>query len=304
MSSPKLLVVAAQEMWISLERGLTPLEADILYTPRLAHGPAPLDPFGLRAEISARPDQLNGVLLVAPRRNAPSRLVPSLLIDGVPIAIVQADRTEQLNPWLHALYTTQGGQAESIWACMAMGKNAYIAWGKLFFSWMQEGANSRDVLVQNWMADRVSREEVCQNLAIGARLVVYCGHARARGWSGYQALRWEHITNVEQKNPCGILITIGCRTLCRTRGAVPFGCLWINAGRAAAYLAPASSLTIKPAEQIARVLGEQLAAAKCETIGQLLVSTERVLRSAPQMAQAYRQFLTFRLLGNPFQHLY
>jgi hypothetical protein len=301
MSKLKLQVVAPQEMWVPLELGLAVINADLEFTLRPAPGPTPRDPFGLAERISTHPSTLDGVLLVAPRRNAPGRLAPALLVAGVPVALVQADHANQLQPWFQALESAYTPRPQRIWASLAMGKDFYLGWGNRLFDWMQAGGKDQRVSVQNWLADRVSKTEICQNLATGPRLAIYIGHARARGWSGYQALRWEHIAAVEQQHPCGILITLGCRTLSRTRGVVPFGCRWINEGRAAAYLAPAAALKIPPGEQITQALGEQLAAGKCQTIGQLLVSIASVLSSAPQFAQAYKEFLAFRLMGNPFQ---
>jgi len=301
MAKQKLLVVAPLEMHKLLELRLAPLEADMHFVERSDRGRAINDPFGLQREISFRPPGLDGVLLVAPRRMSPGRAVPSLLIDGVPIAMIHGDRASQLEPWLQALPVVQKQPEQAIWASMAMGKDFYIALGESLLCSMFAGGRRLGMSVEDWMAVRISRSELCRNLARGPNLAVYCGHARARGWSGYQAVRWEHVIEVEPQQPCRVLITLGCQTLSSSRGVTPFGCKWINSGRATAYLAPVSSLKVAAGEQIAHVLGEQLAMMNCRTIGQLIILMENKLRHESSMANAYQEFQAFRLVGNPFQ---
>jgi hypothetical protein len=301
MAMPKLLVVAPEEMRLSLESGLAPLEAELYFAVRAEPGRVPSDPFGLQNELSRRPPGFDGALLIAPRRHAPGRLVPSLLVAGVPVGIVQADRPSQLQPWLQAVQVTQQAPQQPLRASMAMGKDFYLEWGDRLLGWMRAGGGEIGASAEDWTAVRLSRTDLCRSLARGPDLAIYCGHARARGWSGYQGVRWEHVMEEEQQRPCRLLITLGCHTLSRTRGVVPFGCQWINSGRASAYLAPAGALKVSAGEQIARILGEHLASLQCRSAGELLIAMDKHLSSEPQLAEAYGQFLAFRLIGNPFQ---
>jgi len=181
-----------------------------------------------------------------------------------------------------------------------MAQDFYLTWGRRFARWMRTAA-SDGISVRAWLADGFTRDEVCQFLTDGPSLVVYSGHGRARGWSGYRALRWEHIAAVPLTRSAGVVISLACDTLRRTRGVFPFGCRWVAEGRSCAYLGSVARLGVTANVAFARVLGEILAQGRCRTIGQLLTAIVGHLTSRPRMVSAQSGFSTYRLIGNPLQ---
>ncbi len=301
----RLAVIAPGEFGESLQNGLAHTCADLVLIPRRPPVPRPGDdPYGIgetAQNLFPRPD---GILLIAPRRRAPGRLLPAPVLHGIPIGLVQADRAEQLGPWLQAVAVRRRDNSESRWATMAMNKELYLQWGRRFAGWLKTGAAGRQVRVVSWLADMVPRDKLCKLLATGPCLAVYSGHGRARGWSGYRALRWHHITAVKPERPCGTIFGLACDTLKRTRGIVPFGCRWVEEGRACAYVGSVARLGIKANEALARILGEILARGRCRTVGQLLSAVDNCLTQRSELSDARRALATYRLIGHPLQELY
>lgn len=296
-------MIAPESMWDSLSAGLAPLYPELELIPRpepAASPPDPYDLFDLTQVLSPRPD---GILLVAPRRRSPARLVPAPVLNGVLIGIIQAESEAQLKPWLRALLDTHTVTQGAIWAVLAMWKNVYLMWGERFAKWMHAGFNDKETEVQTWFADTVSRQDVCKLLAAGPQLALYCGHGRARGWSGYRGVRWEHIAAAELRKPCGVLISLACDTLKQTRGVFPFGCQWVSEGRACSYVGSVDRVGYEANAAFAHELGRIFAMGHCQNIGHLLREVHEYLEQRPDLTKAMRAFLTYRLMGNPLQAL-
>ncbi|NIM92129.1 MAG: hypothetical protein GTO18_00225 [Anaerolineales bacterium] len=176
-----------------------------------------------------------------------------------------------------------------------MGKRTYRERGA---NWIRELSES-GLATEDWRASRLSREEVCERLAGGAGLVFYLGHGRARGWSGFQALRWHHVTAHTQKHPVGTVIAFACNTLTRTRGVVPFGTHYVTSGRVAAYLGWAGSMTIEEGLRFADRVCGQLVRGQASTVSQLL----RAVVAKVEDPAERRELREMRLLGWPFAPL-
>jgi hypothetical protein len=300
----RLVAVAPADLWDCLHTGLAPLRLEYELIPRPEAAASSSDPYGLIDLSQALTPRPAGILLIAPTGRSPARLMPSPVLHGVPVGIAQAESAAQLKPWLHALSATHRAVQGTVWAVLAMWKELYLIWGKRFVQWMQRGVHDKEVEVQAWFADTVSRQDLCQRLAAGPQLAVYVGHGRSRGWSGYRGLRWEHVVAVEMRQPCGVLISLACDTLKRTRGVFPFGCQWVSEGRSCSYVGSADRVGYEANAAFAHELGQMFARRHCQTIGQLLREVYEHLEQKPELKKARRAFLTYRLIGNPLQALY
>lgn len=256
------------------------------------------DPFGVRAFARAVRAEADGVLLVTPRRRAPSRSVPGPVVEGLPVGTLACARPAQAAAWLRALATPP--RDAPVWAVLAMWRHSYLSLGKRFTRWLR-GSNPAGV--ESWAADEVGREELCRRLATGPSLAVYLGHGRSRGFSGYHGLRWSHVAAVRDHAPCGVLIAFACSTLQRERGRIPFGSRWVQEGRAAAYLGSVGAIPLGAHADLAHQTGAVFAEGRAPHLGGLLTELERRLASAPKLKGAYDAFRTFRVIGNPLQPL-
>jgi hypothetical protein len=264
---------------------------------RAEPGANPRDPYGIAGIVEKVDGAADGLLLVAPRRRSPVRLTPAAVVGGVPVGIVQADRDDELDPWLDAL----GRQAHGFpgWAVMAMGQDFYLDLAETLADRMRQGLTGSALQVEDWRADRLNRADLCDRLARGPRLAGYLGHGRETGWSGYQALRWRHIEAVQQAAPAGLIVGFTCDTLKYARSTAPFGCRWVRGGRAAAYLGSTEAVRTDAGARLVELFGALIAGGKAASVGGLLRALDRRLGEDPALADARAAFATFRLMGYP-----
>lgn len=260
------------------------------------------DPFMVKEYIEQLDEKTDGIILIAPNRRSPSRILPASVICGVPCGIMQADKPEELNDWVNSVVNTSDYKGLSTWASLAMNKSFFLGWGERYYNYMK--AVEPKVKSESWLADNTSRDDLCELLATGPALAVYIGHGRSRGWSGYRALRFNHIAEVPLKKPCGTVISFSCDTLKKENGRVPFGNNWVETGRACSFLGSVVSIGIPANDAFAEVIGKALAHGESETIGQLLVNADKTITANPEVVEARKGFNTYRLVGNPLQRLF
>jgi hypothetical protein len=288
MSGPTLALLAGPHLGSALDDAWP----DAVVT---RHGlPAPVD--RLRDVHRVEEMLLHGdlghpdvVMVVAPRNRSPRTAAPTAVIGEVVVGLVQANRPADLADWLAARRART--QARSDVAVCSMGKRLFVDVAE---SWL-DGLGGAGWSVEDWGARRISRVELCTRLAQGPPMVVYAGHGRARGWAGYQALRWHHIDEVPVSRPCGVVIALACDTLTRTRGVVAFGSRWVASGRAAAYIGWCGPLRIEPGMAIADRMCRVFAGGSAVTAADMLRHVARETIDP----QEQRELGWLRLIGDP-----
>jgi hypothetical protein len=300
----RLSVVAPKHLWESLRLSLESIfEVELICLP--APSARAVDPYQMAETAKASGRQTDGLLLVAPKRRSPANLIPSCIVNGLPIGIVQADSVADLRLWLNAMSTNRVDTERARWVVMAMWKDLYLSWGNRFIEWICQGAKGRGKEVEAcaWFSDVVSRNELCEMLATGPSFAIYIGHGRSRGWSGYRGVRWEHVVSFELKKPCGVMLSLACDTLKWAKNISPFGCRWVDEGRSCAFVGSTVRLGYVPNADFALELGRVVSTGKDRTIGQLLADVWRRLESDPDRTLGRRAFRTYRIMGNPLQTL-
>jgi len=245
-----------------------------------------VDPFGLRERVPEAEGDV--VVLVAGRRWGARRVVPAPVLDGRPIALVQADTPGQL-PRCQAQPS-----ARVPWVVAAMAKDDFLAptahWARTLKAGGRPAVDLR--------ADRARRDDLLRALAAGPGIVLYAGHGRTRGWSGYQGIRWHHM---EADRPgavgAGLVIAFACDTLKRSRSRFPFGSRLVESGLAGGYLGAAGSVRTRDAEALAEVVIALLARGTHETGAHLMAQLDAELRDGP--AASRRAWAQFRFVGDP-----
>jgi len=274
--------VAPRACWPQLRRAAGIRGADLELVVRPAAG-AGRDPFDVAGALGG--SGADAALLVAPARRAPRCLLPAPLVAGVPVGILPAASSADIEAWLG---TVTGPVAPHTTTVMSMALNHFVASGHRLAGML---ADRGEVALR--LADRTSRDDLCTHLATGPRLAIYIGHGHSRGWCGYRDLDWEHVAAVPIGRPCGVVVALACNTLTRARGNEPFGCRWVRCGRAAAYLGSAHALRTEANAAFAVVLGGVLAEGP-STLGAALV---RVAAVADPLAA--RAMASFRIIGDP-----
>lgn len=259
---------------------------------RVVERPAPDgprgDPFRLRELL--RGVTVDAAVLVAPSRRGPRNLTPGPTVHGAPVAIVLADRTDDVR----ALAAPAPATGVDRVAVCAMAKDRYLdragAWIKTL--------SSLDGDVLDLRADRVDRSGMCEALAGGPALVVYVGHGRARGWAGYQALRWGHVAAPPLRAAAGLVLAVSCGTLARTRNVTPFGVRWVASGRARAYLGACRPVAADAALALADRLVSRLARGADADVASFVAGVTAELADVDAPSER-RAWAAFRLIGRP-----
>ena len=217
-------------------------------------------------------------------------------MESTVIGMIQADHPDELGPWLSTI-PGEGRQRESCpeVAVCSMGKRVYRERGG---RWIHS-LSATGLATEDWGANLITRVELCERLAQGAEIVIYLGHGRARGWSGYQALRWHHVTAHDAQGPITVMLAFACNTLTRHRGVVPFGTRYVESGRVAAYLGWAGSVRIEPGLRFADRVCTLLATRRLRTLAALLKQAV----GGAQDPQERRELDGLRLIGYPFARL-
>lgn len=270
-----------------------------------ANGPRH-DPYRLSDRLPTM--DADAVVVVAPRRRGPRRIAPGPAVSGLPVAIVQADRSSDLPRALAP------PDLNAPWVVAAMAKNVFLDATEHWTDTLASGGRH----VVDLRADRASRDDLVTGLRAGPRVVLYAGHGRARGWAGYQALRLHHLSpgpgddvgassanraDSDQQvghgppsRAAGLVMAFACGTLGRSRGRWPFGAGLVDAGLVRSYLGPASSVRTSEAQALADIAVALLAECRPSTVADLVTAVDRATMDVHPARRAWR---TFRLVGRP-----
>lgn len=248
------------------------------------------DPYRLAGRMATV--NADAVVLVAPRRRGPRRLSPGPVVGGRAVALVQADRPTDLAREL------PNPDPAAPWVIAAMAKNVFLDATDDWADRLHAGGHN----VVDLRADRARREDLVDGLRAGPRVVLYAGHGRPRGWAGYQALRFHHLTPGDDTDEgsasraVGLVTAFACDTLGRAHNQWPFGVRLVEAGLVRAYLGPASAVLTADATALATIVIDLLANDHPSTVTELVTAID-VATGANTSAR--RAWQTFRLVGAP-----
>ena len=243
-------------------------------------------------------DQVGGILVICPH-NSHLDAFPGPCVDGIPVGMLPASGGGEITPWLDALRKTSRRSTH----VLAMWKPFYLGWGERFVAALQAGYGRSEAPVVAQFADTTTKEDLCASLWKGPQLVIYLGHGRSRGWSGYRGLRWHHIASGEQVQPVGTLIALTCDNLKPGRsGETAFGLRWVMEGRAKTFLGAIQEVEITAMEVIAEYLLGHFSDGRCRLLGELIAAVDRDVQLSGEAA-IQKNWSYFRLVGNPLEVL-
>lgn len=242
----------------------------------------------------------DALLLICAANASPEWSVHAPVVSGLPIGIMWDDGSDSPTLWLNAI--AQRGDDPSMWAVLAMWKEPYLHTASRM---ARQFSRVKAVKVRRLLALQITREDLCRRLAaLAPRLVIYLGHARPRGFCGYSGLRFEHLAHIDPTRPCGTVMAMTCHTLRNMEQTDrSFGRLWVESGKACAYLGAVGDVDSKANSELVRLIGDLLVNLTVHTIGDLLVEVSRVLDRNDAQVEMRRAFECYRLIGNPCQPL-
>jgi hypothetical protein len=116
-------------------------------------------------------------------------------------------------------------------AVCAMGKRPFTT---IAGRWVTELGRT-GATVHDHRAVVSARQDVLGHLNGYADLVIYLGHGRARGWTGYQTIRRNHLDATTSTRPVKAVLAFACSTL-DGDGGTSFGASLVAGDRASCYL--------------------------------------------------------------------
>ena len=257
------------------------------------------DPYDLRQVVDQTRRQASGIVLVAPKGRSPRRVSPSPLLGGLPVGLLFSNQPRDLMEWSQAHCKEQNGLPA--WVVLSMNRQSYLSRSREFAEYLR--ARNR-AAVKTWFGDCTTRHDLCERLALGPRMVVYIGHGRARGLSGYLGLRWHHLAEYPARAPVGTVLCFACDTLKHERGQPSFGCRWVMSGRALTYLGSVDAVSVKANTNFARAIGKVFKLERPDSVGALLRRARHHIEADPTTYEdAIKAFRTYRIIGNPLQPL-
>jgi hypothetical protein len=299
----KLLVVAPKAFEESIVQAFNGIGVTVLFSVIERSAITTIDPFGIKEQILNADKSPDAVLLVAPANRSPARLIPHPLVSGKPVGIVQPDSMESFSRWLSAVVSHSASNGPAVWAILSMSKKEYLKGAEKMLKGLHSSEHINGIKVERWFADTTYREDLCKYLAKGPNLAIYFGHARPRGWSGYHAVRWSHITAEPLQSPVGTLINIACSTLKKQHQRPSFGTKWINAGRACTFVGNVTGVKTEDNNALSHFMLDLFLREPVDNIGQLwqFIDSQCVLSS--ESSKIRRALKTYRIMGNPLQPL-
>ncbi len=300
----ELVVIAPREYWPVIRSGLVVCDYKVRFfvrqeiiSSKKSKQKIANDPYQLTQLVTRLRTKVDALLLVVPRNRSPRSVAPGPLISGLPLGLVFANQPSDLKPWLMA---ATYDSPHHLWVVLAMWRRSYLRLGKRIARWMR---SSNPNNVEGWYDDTITRDDLVQKLAQGPRVVVYVGHGRPRGLTGYEGLRWYHFTQVQQRQPCGTFICFACDTLKRTYGVFPFGCRLVLSGAVGAYLGAVEPLLVDANTRLAHLMGELFDKRAASDLATLVIKMHERLHDKPEYKPAYKAFSDYRIIGNPLQAL-
>ena len=154
-------------------------------------------------------------------------------------------------------------------AVCAMGKRPFTA---IADRWIGDLGRA-GAIVRDHRAAVSPRQDVVDDLSGEADVVIYLGHGRARGWSGYQTIRWKHLDATPSIRPVKAVFAFACHTLDGQDGT-SFGASVVASGRAASYVGWSSPLPFEAGLALADRFVDALVRG-APTVGDLLARVHR-----------------------------
>jgi len=224
-------------------------------------------------------------------------------VDGIPVGILPCNGIKGLERYLTCLDRKPNSDGPTF-GVLAMWKAFYLKWGKNFYKSLSQGFDKKDVKIHKWFANEVERNHLCQNISKGADLLIYAGHGRSRGWTGYRGLRWSHIEAYPLEQATGLVICLTCSNLeVAKHNRVPFGVKWVRSGRACAFLGSVSSVKIIPLIKVSNILNKTFAEGNLSTVSALMQRMDQAIKQMND-EELNTCWQTFRLIGHPMEIIF
>lgn len=224
-----------------------------------------------------------------------------MCIGEIVVSLVFYRTYKDIANWINSLKTypkVQLGKA----LILGMMKPFYLKWGNKIYTILKDERFKQNNIGKH-LADTTTKIELSKYLSKGSRFVIYVGHGRSRGWSGYRGVRWKDIEQFEQKQPIGSMISLSCSSLKNDKEfSIPFGLQWVMEGRCCSFIGTWDSVKIKPLAEITNILLNSLTNCQVKNVYDLIQSINKQILELND-SEVMVNWSKFRLIGNPYQNI-
>ncbi len=226
---------------------------------------------------------------------------PEICIANLLVSLVFYKSHADLSNWINALKTHPKSEFNRA-VVLGMMKPFYLKWGDKIYRSLQQARYQHDN-IEKHLADTTTKNELSEHLSEGHSLVIYIGHGRSRGWSGYRGVRWKDIEKVEQKKPIGNILSLSCSSLKQDKEfSLPFGLQWIMEGRCCTFIGTWDAVKIRPLVAITELLLKSMSNSEIQRIDELILHVNKQIIDLND-SDVSLNWSKFKLIGNPFQSL-
>lgn len=244
-------------------------------------------------------EQVIAAIVVMPLTLKPEEILLHPVIDGTSVGIYYYQTIEEARNYIEQSENSAIAKTGNR-AVLSMWKDPFLDVGEGFYQSMRRGEKKDHQNAYKWFSDEVSRDDLVAKLSTTSLdLVMYVGHGRSRGWSGYRGVRWHHIeATALPLKPIGALVALTCDNLKFEKDRVPFGVQWIMSGRAQAFLGAICEVRIEPMIRLCSLIEDLLEENILGTIGDLMIALNFQISEIEDVEMSHC-WQAFRLIGDP-----
>ncbi len=269
--------------------------------------PLPKTRAALRQVIQHHAEKNTAFIVIVESLLMAQRLLPCAVVAACSVGIVLADMLRPSSTWLiqqkNSIKTEQStailstNSDKQAYAILAQWMDQYTEQGR---HWLQtwHDAPPHQHPIENWMADHIDGNELCEKLATGARCCVYFGHGRPYGFSAYHGVYLDDILAIPHTQMIDCLLSFACYHLTETRTTKSFAQQLCEAGRVGAFW---GSLQAVDSQDNARLAAIALAAsqqADVVSLGQWLCAVDSKVSQTKDIG-LQTVWQSYRLIGSP-----
>ncbi len=237
------------------------------------------------------------IYVVAPLTIDCVNITPAPVVNGVLVCIYYYAETTELPLIVEKMKHNPSEKEKRRLVLLSPWEDLFTKLSNRFYNATHKKCKSADMSVVKWYAEKISRENLITKLfkeRIGS--VVYIGHGRSRGWTGYMGIRWKHIAEQECHTPIDTIFSMTCDTLKKERD-VPFGVNWVLSGKARAFFGSIEAVKIDSLTRICEIMTERLDSDSIK-VRDFLLDVDQTIKSTNDQS-VIDCWNTFRLIGNP-----
>jgi hypothetical protein len=251
----------------------------------------------LRDPAAYLPPDTAALVVVAPRRCGPRKMLPGLWVHdatgkSVPVGWLP-DITSRLAVFAEATARLlRRAPSPASLAILGQWEDRFSRVALRTSRWFEK--HSAHQTVFHWTADRVSRPDLVTGLQAGLGAAIYYGHGRANGWAGYHGVRVADFT-VPWPEPLGALLALCCENASRRGGRLSFAEELVLRGVCGGTIAAAGKSRHTDNRRLGPALCEVLTDRRNLTLASLIASAD--------LPEDFWKGTPYRFIGDPLAPL-